>query len=272
VIDTLGNRMQTSHVILPILLAAACSNAVPADSLIYISKYALRVDFAGTMRPREPGYGELSEADATSFRALHARTAAVVGSRSFETLLYDVDALLAKAGADPISGRRFAAIYLGLDRSYEWPHLCYYFEPGGGSEAARSGLSAVRSTCNPDGKTVVNTTLRSVTRDRALSKIVEANACAVNTLAHEWSHAITVTDVHNGHHMVFEDDDHDHQRGAVASYVVGAFAQCLYLAGASGDSDQFEVRRCVEAVGTNGFNPATCEAGWARQFHTETRA
>jgi hypothetical protein len=198
---------------------------------------------------------------------LHNDVAKLARTEEFRRYLESIDALLAKAGTDPISGRRFASVYLGGEQADQHLPICYGYDPGGGSETARTGLSTDKGACNPDGKTTVAfTTLRSVTIERAQSSVTEAKACAVNTVAHEWAHAIATTTANgNGHTMVFEDGDHDHQRGAVASYVVGAVAQCLYLKQAYNFND-FDVAKCVEAVGTNGFDPSTCVDGWAMRF------
>jgi hypothetical protein len=257
--------MRSGVFVLP-LLAACCSKPVPADPLTYVS----RVMLADTPRAREPDFRALPDTALATVRALDTLTGEVVGSAGFKVFLEDVDALLAKASANPISGRRFLTIYRGLDPAYEPLHICYRVAGGGGSETARSGFSQIVSPCNAGGKIVVDITLRSITLDRASSKVREANACAVNTLAHEWAHAIANTDAVEGHHMVFEDNDHDHQSGPVASYLVGALAQCLYLASVNGGTDRFDVRHCVEVVGTNAFNPASCVGGWAPRFVKES--
>jgi len=215
--------------VVAVLIGAACGHAVPATPL----NHASRASVADVDRPREPDYGALSTAATPIFLTLHDQVVALVASPELKLYLEDVDALLANPGADPISGRRFLAIYLGRDRQYEIAPMCYHLKTGGSSETGATGLSAKRSGCKPGSQTVADVTLRSATYLRAQSKTLEEVACAVNTLAHEWAHAITRTDPILGHRMAFEDDQHDKQAGAVASYTVGAFAQCLFLAKAS---------------------------------------
>jgi hypothetical protein len=251
-----------------VLIGAACGHAVPATPLNYTS----RANFANVDRPREFDYGALAGAVAPVFHTLHDQVVTIVASPELKLYLEDVDALLANPGADPISGRRFLAIYLGRDRLYEIAPICYHLKAGGSSETGATGLSAKRSGCKPGSQTVADVTLRSATYRRAQSKTLEEVACAVNTLAHEWTHAITRTDPVLEHRMAFEDDKHDEQAGAVASYTLGAFAQCVFLARATGAPDRFDVRRCVEEVGTNDFDPSTCAGGWAARFVTRPRA
>ncbi len=246
-----------------------CAKIVPATPLAYASA----VQPPDSIQLSSGRYQQLPSELVSVVTALHGRVDELVQTTEFRQYLEDIDALLAKAGADPISGRRFASIYLGGDPKYQHLPVCYTFESGGGSETARTGLGADKGACNPDGKsTLAFTTLRSVTVDRGRASAAEANACAVNTFAHEWSHAIAATTGSgNGHAMVFEDDNHDHQPGAVASYVVGAVAQCLYLKHAYKEKGDFDVRKCVESVGTNAFDPRTCAEGWGQTFSTTTR-
>jgi hypothetical protein len=241
------------------LVVAACGNVVPAAALNYASRTKLM-----DPQERQVSYDELPADKRGDIATLHQEVARIIGLPTLRVFLEDADALLAKPSADPISGGRFAAIYLGRMPSYAPARLCYRFQEGGGSETAATGLSSTRSACNRDQQTVADVTLRSITYQRAHSTTLEEKACAVNTLAHEWTHAIMHKEP-QGLQMVFEDGDHDHQAGAVASYTIGAFAQCLYLADANG-KEGFDVRRCVEAVGTNAFRPAACASGWAAQF------
>jgi hypothetical protein len=236
------------------IAALGCGSEQP-----YPLRYASELELSAS--PRLPvgdttAVGAVGAADRSTIDELHAATVRVVSTPRFAALVADVDAVLARASADPISGRRLAALYLGFAADTASARVCYRVQSGGGSETAETALG----TCN--GAPGAITTLRSVTLERARSTTLELKACAINTLAHEWSHAITVTSPTTGHGQIFEDNRHDHQKGPVAAYVIGAVAQCDFLS----TDRNFDVRACIEAVGTNAFDPASCHAGWSDTF------
>lgn len=88
-------------------------------------------------------------------------------------------------------------------------------------------------------------------------------SCAVNVAAHEYAHTISLTPV--GYRVAFSDtnevrreiQDRRHPGTPVASYLVGAVAQCTWLAkqGRIGPGD---VPACVEVFGTAAFNLSRC--------------
>lgn len=261
-LGTLAARMRC-RALLPLLVASGCcAAAVRAKPLWYRGDDVL----ATSVQLGQADYHSLSPTETPTLQALHDEVADTVRDARFRDALGQIDAVLGRPAADPISGERLLEIYLGRRTAYRMLRLCYRFAPGGGSETARTGITTGVSPCSDDGSSVAAITLRSVTLERARSTVLEEQACAINTLAHEWTHAVTVPDPRDGHRMVFLDDDHDHQPGAVASYVIGAVAQCAFLANTSDAPDQFQLRACVEQAGTNAFDAASCHAGWAARF------
>jgi len=98
------------------------------------------------------------------------------------------------------------------------------------------------------------------------SSDVVTRSCAVNVAAHEYAHTISLTPM--GYRVAFADTDEVDRRIAdrrnpgtpVASYLIGAVAQCTWLEkqGRIGPGD---LRACVEVFGTAAFNWSRC-----RQF------
>jgi hypothetical protein len=76
-----------------------------------------------------------------------------------------------------------------------------------------------------------------------------AKACAINTIAHEWTHAIG--DGSSGHIERYTDKGWQHSKVPLVSYTTGSIAQCTRL-GTSGDA----FWKCVESAGSASFNAA----------------
>lgn len=95
------------------------------------------------------------------------------------------------------------------------------------------------------------------------SSDVVARSCAVNVAAHEYAHTISLTPV--GYRVAFADTNEVQREipnrrnpgTPVASYLIGAVAQCTWLEkqGRIGPAD---VRACVEVFGTAAFNWSRC--------------
>lgn len=102
--------------------------------------------------------------------------------------------------------------------------------------------------------------------DQYRSADVVERSCAVNAAAHEYAHTIATTPV--GFRIAFTDTTGDQQRipdrehpgAAVASYLVGAVSQCVWLE-RQGRIDRAGVPNCVQVFGVNAFNWKRC-----RQF------
>jgi hypothetical protein len=104
-------------------------------------------------------------------------------------------------------------------------------------------------------------TLRSPTMERWRAGSYEQRACAINTVAHEWTHLVTAT----GSVSTFQDGCHALAAVPLVSYTVGAIAQCAYLV----EQGKFpiDMAACVAAVGTTEFDDDTCRAGWAASLN-----
>jgi hypothetical protein len=95
------------------------------------------------------------------------------------------------------------------------------------------------------------------------SSDVVARSCAINVAAHEYAHTISLTPV--GYRVAFSDTnevrraiaDRRHPGTPVASYLIGAVAQCTWLE-TQGRIGPDDVRACVEVFGTAGFNWRRC--------------
>lgn len=252
------------HMIAVIAMVLPGCGRVDATSLVYLSSYVVPNEDKPPDAPKA-WFDALPANYAPAVRQLHESVSRLVTSEAMRRELADIDAVVARPRERPLSGRRLAHLYFGLDTTQRRYPICYAFQSGGRSETASTALVTAPAACRAAGTTVALITLRSATMDRAASAVIEARACAVNTLAHEWAHAIGSTTAQNGgHEMTFCDQHHHKQPSPVASYVVGAVAQCLYLAEAAGDT--FDVRSCVEEVGTNTFDAASCTTDWANRW------
>ena len=95
---------------------------------------------------------------------------------------------------------------------------------------------------------------------------VVTRSCAINVAAHEYAHTISLTPV--GYRVAFSDTNEVRREIAnrrnpgtpVASYLIGAVAQCTWLE-KQGRIGQADVPACVEVFGTAAFNWSRC-----RQF------
>jgi hypothetical protein len=92
---------------------------------------------------------------------------------------------------------------------------------------------------------------------------VVTRSCAINVAAHEYAHTISLTPM--GYRVAFADTNEVQRElpnrrnpgTPVASYLIGAVAQCTWLEkqGRIGPQD---VRACVEVFGTAAFNWGRC--------------
>lgn len=105
---------------------------------------------------------------------------------------------------------------------------------------------------------------RAAARPAPHSDDVEAFACAINTIAHEWTH--TIPQAGDPAKERFLDRGHKPSTGMLASYTVGAVAQCTYLEAGGHLPETFE--KCVDDAGTYILKPATCVKGWAKPHGT----
>jgi hypothetical protein len=103
---------------------------------------------------------------------------------------------------------------------------------------------------------------RSVLADFASGDLVR-RSCAVNVAAHEYAHTISLTPV--GFHIAFTDTNAERPTirnrqdptSPVASYLIGAMAQCVWLA-KQGRIGRDDVAACVQVFGVRSFNWDRC--------------
>jgi hypothetical protein len=128
-----------------------------------------------------------------------------------------------------------------------------------GAELASAGESGW--TSGRDADVLIG---RPVLADYASGDTVR-RSCAINVAAHEYAHTISLTPV--GLTTAFTDTT-TRQRAIpnrrnpatpVASYLIGAVAQCAWLA-RQGRIDREGVAACVEVFGVRSFNWARCRA------------
>jgi hypothetical protein len=184
----------------------------------------------------------------------------VINSKSFQDHLLAIPHLDASATiANLTTGTEVARLYLESDGiTHQYPTTYLVTRCGCGSSTASTGIDG------PNKK--ATTTLRSCTLERmaALPKTnddpVEGFACAINTIAHEWTHSIP--EPNDPGVWLYQDNGHANAREWLVSYTVGAIAQCVYL-DARGFRVEEKFEECLKAVGTTLFSAKTCEDGWA---------
>ena len=106
---------------------------------------------------------------------------------------------------------------------------------------------------------------RPVLADYRSADIVR-RSCAINVAAHEYAHTISLTPM--GFHIAFTDTNARQRmipnrrdpESPVASYLIGAVAQCVWLA-SEGRIGRGDIPACVDVFGVRGFNWDRC-----RQF------
>jgi hypothetical protein len=89
-----------------------------------------------------------------------------------------------------------------------------------------------------------------------------AYACAVNTITHEWTHAVQTAPGVTA--FRFTDEAHANALKPLVAYTYGALAQCMTLTQPFNGAPGLDVDlpACVQEVGTTTFNPSTCDWGW----------
>ena len=103
---------------------------------------------------------------------------------------------------------------------------------------------------------------RPVLADYASGDVVR-RSCAINVAAHEYAHTISLTPM--GFHIAFTDTNAARRTirnrqdpdSPVASYLIGATAQCVWLA-KQARIGRDEVRACVQVFGVRAFNWDRC--------------
>ena len=99
--------------------------------------------------------------------------------------------------------------------------------------------------------------------DQFRSADLVERSCALNAAAHEYAHTITLTPI--GFRNAFTDtrvgapqiQDRQYPGTPVASYLIGAVAQCTWLQ-SKGRIDGSGLAACVEVFGVNAFSGSRC--------------
>jgi hypothetical protein len=227
---------------------------------------------AGELEPvvhlPEPTFDGLKKADRiAAIKDAADEALKIISSPDFRKRLTAMNDLHAgTADTTPVKGTDVATIYLGLDgAAHQYPTS--YVMKMIGPVVAPCGATA--DTVTNDTTHVATARLRACTLDRAKRSAARKDdvaqfACAVNTIAHEWTHAIPA-DPGVAVRQRYTDDKHDPSSDEkLVSYTLGALAQCLYL-----DTHDFPVRDvndCIRQIGTSGFNSSTCKDAWARSL------
>ncbi len=105
--------------------------------------------------------------------------------------------------------------------------------------------------------------LRTPVIERAGASSPETRACAINSLAHELVHAVIDRSSGAPDHA-YQDGGHASEARPLASYAIGAIAQCAYLR--KHVDAKLDMVACVENAGISSFNPGSCHAGWVAEL------
>lgn len=221
--------------------------------------------------PQDASWGE-------AIRAVSDAAANVVATPAFRTHLYELKGIRLRPDSTPVSGEAVYTIYAGLDAttrrgaislaanrdddcsvlSCEKQHVWLLFPKKGTNQTGSTAFGGAR------GSTVL---LNQCTLERAASgpalkpDDIEAFACAINTIAHEWGHGIY--EIAAPSKQVFQDRGGTDTDDMLASYTLGAVAQCTHLE--CGHHLPGTFAQCIEAAGTSILKPATCIKGWAKR-------
>lgn len=217
--------------------------------------------------PPVAGYDLGSPARNADIEALVKATEGVVTSPSFRDHLLALTALRATPDAPgTLCGEDVYAAYVGLDSQHKPGPIRY--QPKFGPLHTIEGCSGQTASTGFGGASGSTVFLNKCTFERAAARptpaasAVEPFACAINTIAHEWFHAISGDDGRER----YLDRGHKPASGMLVSYTVGAIAQCTYLE--SGDYLPGTFESCLDAAGTNILKTASCRIGWAKK-HTQ---
>ncbi len=231
----------------------SCSGVVTTEPVSFLPDRATRTS---PVKAPSPHIESVEARDRLLIMRGHDVATAVVESRVFSDTLARINRLAEGSPGTITTGSAVETIYSrGLEICYRVARRC-------GSTTAETGFGRCEGVDDAAIVTLFDATLVRLARtDR------EARACAVNTLAHEWSHAHPRT----GGGSQFTDDEHESSSTPLVSYTIGALAQCVYLREEylADDGNQralFALERCVAEVGTNHFAAASCEPGWGQQF------
>lgn len=184
-----------------------------------------------------------SDSEKKQLREALEETSKVIESSGFQRRIVSIGAFYDGPDQAEIDGSTFLSLYLEK-------RLAVTYVKGHWGSAASTGIHSNKAT----------TTLKTVHIERWPKGDSRAEllrkACLVNTIAHEWTHAIAGP--YDGYRIV--DADHAQFGHPLVSYTVGSVAHCAFLEN-KGLLVENAFWQCVEDVGTNIFNGAiVCES------------
>ena len=129
---------------------------------------------------------------------------------------------------------------------------------GEGKSCDTSGGETAHTDPPSTPPTPTTTCVQPIVIDRADNVHPDAYACDINTIVHEWMHA--VVDAQGNER--FTDKGHKGSKVPLVSYTVGAIAQCTFLEESFAELPPAEFVKCVEAVGVRNFYYESCAERW----------
>lgn len=233
--------------------------------LAWVAAANYQEDLEGSARPYRGIAGASSRAEADQMGQLLTDAHAVLRSEQFERNLRGLSAaypvIYARKGvqdttanevADYVSLKKLGARYVVVDA----------FVVGG---QPIEGILASAGEGMPGIGRFADLTLLSIVPRLFQSQDPVERSCAINATAHEYAHTISTMPVR--YEAAFTDtnsrqtriSDRAHPGSPIASYLIGAVAQCTWLQdqGRIGPQD---LRACIEVFGVNGFNLQRCRS------------
>lgn len=264
----MSSKQQTRSLSLIVVGLSACCGAVAQTPLVWRTNDAATIVPAHAAAPRSD-VSQLSDDVRAAVERAHTHAAALITSAEFQRRVTMLANVHVAPGGATTTGAALLATYSQVE---DGPDIvCYHGSGGGGGTMAVTGFGACRNSETSPASAATGIvpviTLYALTLRRLASPVADTYACGLNTLAHEWAHRITV----DHRHSKLTDDGHEDHATPVASYVIGALTQCLYLRQhylglADHQGARFALEACVEAVGTNTFFSGVCDAGWGENF------
>ena len=238
-------------------LASACApNQTRLGSL-----GAAKLDPGSSLHPAN----ETPQGDLADLRKWIADVEAVYRSRAFRVnlrvLASDHAEVWLSSNLGYFSVGALADAVTGIDGRFRYVTATVTLQGGADDGRALAGYAGVAA----DGRTgLASMTLGRLHLQRYRSSDVVERSCAINTMAHERAHTLTNT------RPTFLHAIEDTGKGAapagsvtpLASYLIGATAQCTYLQ-QHGRVSATGLRACLAVFGTNSFNSNRCT-----QFHS----
>jgi len=223
---------------------------------------------AGIPEPDHSGVDHVDTDAGVAWRRVITEARSVSARPEFASALTHFAKMDPKVGAPITSGGAVLVAYSGASATLGQV-MTQYVLTATSCEDAHQTASTLIVDATPKGPThgwYARVTLNPCTLKRARSPSTGEFACAVNTAAHEWTHAVL-----KGNDQLYQDKGHKDDANPVVSYTVGAIAQCVFLATRTPPMiSSTKIDECVSKVGPHSFDPRTCNDGWSVQFRNPT--